>query len=628
MIVMLFIENGCMIAAAKLNWFQLCNLFYLSLCYPVRFISIAKIAYIRFIIPTLRNYMEERDNSRYFAPDGIIAVNRENKMIVFNDAASRITGFDAKSILSKKIEFLFPDCSEVDNYILQSLSTGEIFTNVSLTIRCADNSDLKVTATVTPLTQPSHGVIGILIAFRNTMETLSLYNALDEKNKEIIEEKNKLETIFNSLLEGTFTVNTNWEITSFNRAAEEITGYGANEALGKKYWQIIPSENGKEDSQLKEFIADHHPTLLRETIIKRKDNGRVPVRINSAPLLDTSGEKIGRVVTFEDISVIKNLSDHIDERFHFKNIIGRSKPMLKVFNLMQNVINTDSTVLITGESGTGKEVIARSIHLNSERKSQPFIAVNCTAFAETLLESELFGHEKGAFTGAIRTKPGRFELAGEGTLFLDEIGDIPLSVQVKLLRVLENRQFERVGGTEPITLKARIISATHRDLINEIKEGRFRDDLFYRINVINIHLPSLMERAEDIPSLVTHFMNNFNSRFKKDIHYISPNALKILINYRWPGNIRELENVIEHAFVVGNSDAIRTEHLPERFHALKEKLRNDVDKTISEKPFDNAEKKLIESTLQKCNGNRLKAASILGINKTTLWRKMKKHGLL
>ncbi len=571
---------------------------------------------------------ETEQNSKFYAPDGIIAINRENKIIVFNDAACRLTGYKTSEVISNQIDFLFPVQSEIENIIMHSLSSGDILSNISMTIRRSDKIDLLVTASVTPLKQPSQGVIGILIVFRNTLETLSLYNALEEKNKEIIEEKNKLETIFNSLLEGTFTVNSNWEITSFNRAAEKITGFSVKDALGKKYWEIIPSEDGKEDSQLKEFIADHHPALLRETIIIRKDNSRVPVRINSAPLQDISGTKIGRVVTFEDISVVKNLSDHIDEHFHFKNIIGRSKPMLNVFNLMQNVINTDSTVLITGESGTGKEVIARSIHLNSDKKSKPFIAINCTAFAETLLESELFGHEKGAFTGAFRTKPGRFELAEDGTLFLDEIGDVPLSVQVKLLRVLENRQFERVGGTAPIQFKARIISATHRDLDKEIKEGRFRDDLYYRINVINIHLPSLMERKDDIPGLVTHFMNNFNARFKKDIHYISPNALKILMNYKWPGNIRELENVIEHAFVVCSSDAIRTEHLPERLRALKEKFIGKDENISVDKPLENAEKKLIETTLQKCNGSRIQAAEVLGINKTTLWRKMKKYGML
>ena len=465
-------------------------------------------------------------NNPVFAPEGIIAINKENKIIVFNDAAGRITGFQTKDVISHQINFLFNNSNENNLLVQQSLSSGDIFSNIPLTINCNNGMELSVTASITPLTQPTQGIIGTIIIFRDTQEILSLYNLIDEKNTEIIEEKNKFETIFHSLLEGTFTINANWEITSFNRAAEGITGFTIAEAVGKKYWQVFPSEDGKEDPQLRAFIAEHQKALLREMTITRKDGSRVLVRINSAPLLDISGNRIGRVVTFEDISLERNLSQHIEERFHFKNIIGHSKPMLNVYNMMENVINTDSTVLITGQSGTGKEVIARAIHLNSERKSEPFIAVNCSAFAETLLESELFGHEKGAFTGAMNTKIGRFELSGNGTLFLDEIGDIPLSVQVKLLRVLENRQFERVGGTKSISLKSRIISATHRNLEREIKEERFREDLYYRINVINIHLPSLFERKDDIPSLVNYFMDKYNKKFNKDIHYVSPDAFK------------------------------------------------------------------------------------------------------
>jgi PAS domain S-box-containing protein len=562
------------------------------------------------------------------AADGVIAINKEQKVIVFDAAACRITGFGSDETLSKDISFLFPKENEREVYIISSLSTGELFSNISLTITCTDDRELLITASITPLIQPNQGIIGLILVFRDTNETLSLQKALAAKKDEVIQEKNKLETIFNSLLEGTFTVNTEWEITAFNKAAEQITGFTEKEAKNKKYWEILLSVDDKQDTQLKSFIAEHYSNLLRETTIIRRDGTRVPVRINSASLLNTAGEKIGRVVTFEDISIVKNLTDHITERYHFKNIIGHSKSMLKVYNLMQNVVNTDSTVLITGESGTGKEVIARSIHINSERKSTPFVAVNCTAFAESLLESELFGHEKGAFTGAIRTKPGRFELAGEGTLFIDEIGDIPLSIQVKLLRVLENRQFERVGGTETIELKARIISATHRNLEKEIKEGRFREDLFYRINVININLPPLKERQDDIPSLINHFIDKFNNKFKKDIHYISPNALNLITHYEWPGNIRELENVIEHAFVVSNSEAIHTAHLPERLQNLAGDLNLADERELVEKPLDNAEKELIESTLKKFDGNRIKTAEALGINKTTLWRKMKKFNLM
>ena len=571
-----------------------------------------------------------RDHEIYqklLATDGIIVVNKDYKIIVFNDAAGKITGFKNEDVILKNINILFNNSDDINPIFAQSLISEDIFSNIALTIYSADKKEIPITASITPITQPSKGTIGIIIVFRDPQETQNLYHALDIKNDEIIEEKNKLETIFNSLIEGTFTINNNWEITSFNRAAESITGFTISEAIGKKYWQVFPSEDGKEDLQLRDFIADHKQTLLRETTIIRRDSSRVLVRINSAPLMNTLGNKIGRVVTFEDISVMKNLSDHIEERFHFINIIGRSKSMLKVFNMMDNVIKTDSTVLITGESGTGKEIIARAIHLNSEKKSEPFIAVNCTAFAESLLESELFGHEKGAFTGAISAKPGRFELAGNGTLFLDEIGDLPLSVQVKLLRVLENRQFERVGGTKTIQLKARIISATHRNLEKEIIDGKFREDLFYRINVINIELPPLSDRKDDLPSLINHFMDKYNRKFKKNIHYISPNTLKVLSYYKWPGNIRELENVIEHAFVVCNSEAIKTEHLPLKFQDILNELNLSDINNNKTTPFESVEKQLIATTLQKQNGNRTKTAAALGINKTTLWRKMKKYNL-
>lgn len=573
------------------------------------------------------NYAQELINNELLAPDGILAINKDNQIIVFNKAASRITGYSEGEVLSKTSDIIINPSDDSTLLISKSINTGEIFSNISMSLSRKDGNVLSVIASITPVVQPDKKIIGIIIVFRDAFEMDSLYRSLNEKNSEIIEEKNKLETIFNSLLEGTFTIDLDWRITSFNKAAEGITGCTFSEAIGKKYWEVFPSENGNEDVKLKAFIEDHQQTLLRETTIFRKDGSRVLVRINSAPLMNANGDKIGRVVTFEDISVVRNLSKHIEERFHFKNIIGRSKPMQRVFSMMENVIDTDSTVLLTGQSGTGKEIIARAIHLNSERKSEPFIAVNCTAFAETLLESELFGHEKGAFTGAIKAKPGRFELASNGTLFLDEIGDIPLSIQVKLLRVLENRQFERVGGTKTISLKARIITATHRNLEKEILNGKFREDLFYRINVINIHLPSLYERKDDIPSLVNHFMDKFNHKFKKDIHYISPNALKVISHYKWPGNIRELENAIEHAFVVCNSDAIKTEHLPARLQPIIDELNLSENGNAPNTPLQNIELQLIKDTLAKFDGNRSRTAASLGINKSTLWRKMKKYNL-
>jgi len=360
-----------------------------------------------------------------------------------------------------------------------------------------------------------------------------------------------------------------------------------------------------------------------ELEILNKNGKLVPIRVNSGILLNNKGEKIGAVETFLDISEIKNLSAHLDERFKYENIVGKNKEIKQITSVLESVAQTDSSVLITGESGTGKELAARAIHLNSNRRSAPFIAINCSAFAETLIESELFGHEKGAFTGAIKTKVGRFELAQGGTLFLDEIGDLSITLQTKFLRVLETREFERVGGNKPIKINARIIAATNKNLSEEISAGRFREDLFYRINVMNLHLPPLRERKDDLPLLVNHIVEQFNIKFKKDIKQFSSSAYDFLEEYEWPGNIRELENTIEHCFVLCNGEIIQVEHLPKR---IKSFVNTEMEKPSLSKAnnFKDVEKELIISVLNQNNWNRTKSAKELGVDASTLWRKMKK----
>lgn len=567
-------------------------------------------------------------DERLIAPDGIIVLNKDMNIIVFNQAACRITGYAERDVLGRNIHALLTGSEEETSFIEQSLSLGEVSTNISLTFRRNDNSKLQVMASLTPLTRSEQKIIGLIIVFRDIRETMNMYTELQKKNREIAAEKSKLEAIFRSRIEGTFTVDMKGVITSFNNSAERITAYPQKEVTGKVYWNVFMPGDSEESDYFNSVIYDSDFVQQRELLFTSKKNIRIPVRCNAGPLLDEKGKKIGAVLSFQDISELKNLSTHLEERFQFNNIIGRSRAMNGVYNLMESVINTDSTVLITGASGTGKEVVARAIHLNSDRRTKPFVPVNCTAFVETLLESELFGHEKGAFTGAVKSKPGRFELAGDGTIFLDEIGEVSLPVQVKLLRVLENRQYERVGGTQSLELKARIITATHRNLEEDIKTGRFREDLFYRINVINIHLPTLSERKDDIPGLVDHFINKFNNKFRKDIKGISSGALRLINHYTWPGNIRELENVIEHAFVVCRGDIIDTEHLPERLWSGLGSKDTYTKNDMQTSPLDNAEKKMIEEMLNKFNGSRIKTAKALGINKTTLWRKMKKYGLM
>ena len=329
-----------------------------------------------------------------------------------------------------------------------------------------------------------------------------------------------------------------------------------------------------------------------------------------------------RALTEENVQLKKRLKD----KYSLENMVGQSGIMQEVYKMVERVAPTDATVLIRGESGTGKELVAQAIHNLSPRASEPFIAVNCGALPENLLESELFGHEKGAFTGADRMKPGRFELAGKGTIFLDEIGDISPSTQIKLLRVLQNHQIERLGGTKTIEVKARTITATNRDLEAALQDGSFREDLYYRINVFPIYLPPLRERKEDIPDLVAHFLK----RFGREEDAIEPGALELLINYRWPGNVRELENVIERALIMSTTGVIREQDLPPHVRQLATSGATPVSTTFDIPSeglsLEQVERDLIRSALNKAGGNKSKAAKLLGITRRRLYSMMERLG--
>jgi len=314
------------------------------------------------------------------------------------------------------------------------------------------------------------------------------------------------------------------------------------------------------------------------------------------------------------------LTQALEKRYSFGNIIGKSAKMQEIYELISDISHTDSTVLIQGESGTGKELIARAIHFNSPRKNKPFIVANCSAYSQNLLESELFGHEKGAFTGAIRRKIGRFELAHGGTIFLDEIGEVSPPTQLLLLRVLQDHRFERVGGEETLEVDVRIIAATNKNLMEEIKKGTFREDLYYRLNVIPIFVPPLRERRDDISLLASHFLEKFNQEKGKKISGISPEVMEILLSHQWPGNVRELENVIEHAVIIAKKDEITPKDLPQ--YLLQKPLKEETFVTLQD-----YEKDLILKTLKELNWNKHKVAKKLKINRSTLYGKMKRYKL-
>ncbi|MBI5044246.1 MAG: sigma 54-interacting transcriptional regulator, partial [Nitrospirae bacterium] len=362
-----------------------------------------------------------------------------------------------------------------------------------------------------------------------------------------------------------------------------------------------------------------------EAIIRNKEGKPIPISFSTAFLKDEESNIIGGVEIFRDLSIVKNLIEQLQGKYSFSNIIGKNHKMQKIYDLIQQVAHTDTVVLITGESGTGKELIARAIHYNSSRKDKPFIKVDCASLVESLLESELFGHVKGAFTGAISDKAGRFELADGGTIFLDEIGNIGLTSQAKLLRVLQNGEFERVGESKTNKVDVRVIAATNIDIKKAVREKKFREDLYYRLKVVSIHLPPLRERKEDIPLIVRHFVDRFNKSMGKEVINIFPGAMEMLMRYNYPGNIRELENIIEHAFIRCNGNTIFPHHLPEDFLHDEKGFIEGILK--SKRPFEDLERRLILKVLDETNWAYQEAASRLGISRATLWRKIKRHGI-
>lgn len=564
-------------------------------------------------------------------PEGILVFSPERKITFVNEYAENITGFNSDRVLNDNYRLLFQDVKKFNENLSKTLEAGKSFSNWALNIFSANRKTIDVVASLIPITLSNSIINGAVFIFHDRRKRRALYDLLEEKTWELINERNKLEAVFNSRMEAITIIDKNCKITAFNHSAEKITGYSSTEAIGRKCWDILNSYYCQNDCPIgrcKEFSQITDITKIKELYTTRKDGQKVPVRLTLAPLLNKDREHIGAVETFQDISELKNLNIHLEERFRLYNIIGRSSVMEKIYRLIENVSKTDSTILITGESGTGKELVARAIHLNSYRRLGPFVAINCSAFSENLLESELFGHEKGAFTGAIQTKQGRFEIVQRGTLFLDEIGDISPSVQVKLLRVLETRQFERVGSNKPIKMDCRIITATNKNLTSKLGNDFLRDDFYYRINVINIALPSLRERIDDLPLLLQNLMENYSLKFKRNISSISPSALNLLKSYNWPGNIRELENVMEHAFVMCHGEVIEPEHLPEKFSVGSGIDDISLEIGTPESLLRNAEKILISNTLKKFGGHRGNTAKALRIDKSTLWRKMKKFELL
>ncbi len=428
------------------------------------------------------------------------------------------------------------------------------------------------------------------------------------------------DVILDSINEGVFTVDPQWRITAFNRAAERITGVVRKDAIGKACCDVFHASICEKDCALRKTFETGKPVVNATAHIINQQGRRVPIRISTAILKDDDHKVIGGVETFQDLSLVEQLQKQLRSRYTFEDIVGRSPAMMRLFELLPQIAASRSNVLIEGPSGTGKELFARAIHNLSPRRKKPFIAVNCAALPDTLLESELFGYKAGAFTDARRDKAGRFVLAEGGTIFLDEIGDISAALQVRLLRVLQERQVEPLGSVRAIPVDVRVVAATNKDLAKLVRGGKFRDDLFYRIHVVHMQLPSLKQRREDIPLLIDHIVAKFNRLQNKDIAGVSLEALARLMEHDFPGNVRELENIIEQAFVLCRGGIVELHHLPPELRPAAA----GPSESFSPMSLQAMEALMITEVLRRHQGNRRKAANDLGIDASTLYRKIKR----
>jgi len=430
--------------------------------------------------------------------------------------------------------------------------------------------------------------------------------------------------ILDSVADGVFTVDRDWRITTFNRAAERITGVPREEAIGRQCWQVFRSNICETNCALRETMRTGRNIVNRAVYILDTAGERIPVSISTAILKDREGNVVGGVETFRDLTTVEELRKELTEKYSLRDIIGRAKAMRELFDLLPQVADSDSTVLIEGASGTGKELFARAIHALSRRRSRRFVAINCGALPDTLLESELFGYKAGAFTDAREDHPGRFALAKGGTIFLDEISNISPVMQMRLLRVLQERVYEPLGAVEPVSADVRVVVATNRSLADLVAEGTFRQDLYYRVNVVRLQLPELRDRRDDIPLLVSHFIARFNRVQGKDIAGVSDEVMGILMEHDYPGNVRELENIIEHAFVLCRGGLIEMKHLPSNLRkpGPAERLQTGPGVTLRE-----LEAMHIVEAVRRHGGNRTAAAKELGIDPSTLFRKVKSLGI-
>ncbi|MGC1401375.1 MAG: sigma 54-interacting transcriptional regulator [Thermodesulfobacteriota bacterium] len=558
------------------------------------------------------------------AGEGTVVLDRKSRIMGSNETARRLFGHEMLPGEPFLLENLLqgPHLAEAQSALDNALGKGEGTQNLMAKAEDAQGNPFNCLYSANPIFGPGKQVIGVLLSFLDAD-----YVAIQPRpftDPALLPQMPTLgfDSLLEQLAEGIFTINSRWRIISFNQTAEKITGYRRDEVLGRFCWEIFRSDLCQSDCPLRLTLETGLTRLDQDVRMLDKQGTKLPVLVNTSVVRDRSGLVVGAVESFRPLIELQEKLESTPRRHFLSDIIGKSPSMTRIFEMLPDLAASDVSVLIQGESGTGKELIAKAIHNQSPYKEGPFVAVNCSALAESLLESELFGHEKAAFTGAVRSKVGRFELARGGTLFLDEIGELKPELQVKLLRVLEQKVFERVGGTRLIPMQARIISATNRDLAKALREGIFREDLFYRLRTVPITLPPLRERREDIPMLIEYFMIRLNKKYGKEVRGLDPKVLRLFMTHPWPGNVRELERILEHAYVFVKGPVIFLQNLP----AMNEFFQERKLESLPESGGAYG-RQTIQDALNRAGGRREEAAALLGVSRTSLWRKMKQCGL-
>ena len=454
----------------------------------------------------------------------------------------------------------------------------------------------------------------------SNLEKYKSMNGSDQENR-------FFKTILSSIADGVFTIDDQRCITSFNPAAERITGTPSKQAIGKKCYEVFHSDICETGCLLEKSMQTGQEAIDIPVHILDSNGRRVPISISTAVLRDDDGNVLGAVETFRDLSAIEDLRKQLEKNYSFEDIITKSPLLLKILSILPDVAESESSVLIQGPSGSGKELFAQAIHNLSPRKKEPYVVINCGALPPQLFESEMFGYTKGAFTDAKKDKPGKLTIAENGTVFLDEIGELPLSTQVKLLRLVQQKEYEPLGSVKTVKANIRIVAATNRNLKELVEQGNFRNDLYFRLAVIRFDLPPLKDRRVDIPYLVDHFIRLFNARKGKNIVGVTPVVMSILINHEYPGNIRELENIIEYGYAICHGRTLGVEHLPVELQS-QDKMSDQNKYSLQSSFLDRTvvdEGALILQALKQSGGNKTKAAEMLGMNRSTLWRKMRKY---